>query len=102
MTRVADLVDHFRLACENAAIASDVWRGKGDGKAADGAAVEAMRATFDQVPFDGRVAIGEGERDEAPMLWIGEPLGNMHLYLWTNTGPRERSFHMTRKAVVSG
>lgn len=77
MARVGDLVDHFRLACENAAIASDVWRGKGDGKAADGAAVEAMRSTFDQVPFDGRVAIGEGERDEAPMLWIGEPLGNM-------------------------
>lgn len=77
MAGVADLVDHFRAACENAAIASDVWRGKGDGKAADGAAVEAMRSTFDKVPFDGRVAIGEGERDEAPMLWIGEPLGNM-------------------------
>lgn len=77
MGGVADLSDHFRLACERAAIASDAWRGKGDGKAADGAAVEAMRRTFDQVPFDGRVAIGEGERDEAPMLYIGEPLGNM-------------------------
>ena len=77
MASVGDLADHFRLACEKAAIASDSWRGKGDGKAADGAAVEAMRATFDNVPFDGRVAIGEGERDEAPMLWIGEPLGNM-------------------------
>ena len=43
--------------------------------AADAAAVEAMRATFDNVPFDGRVAIGEGERDEAPMLYIGEQLG---------------------------
>ena len=39
--------------------------------------VEAMRAVFDKVPFDGRVAIGEGERDDAPMLWIGEPLGSM-------------------------
>ena len=77
MAAVGELADHFRLACERAAIASDEWRGKGDGKAADGAAVEAMRSTFDQVPFDGRVAIGEGERDEAPMLWIGEPLGNM-------------------------
>ena len=38
------------------------------------AAVEAMRRTFDAVPFDGRVAIGEGERDEAPMLFIGEEL----------------------------
>ena len=36
-----------------------------------------MRAVFDTVPFDGRVAIGEGERDDAPMLWIGEPLGSM-------------------------
>lgn len=44
--------------------------------AADDAAVEAMRNTFDKVPFDGRVAIGEGERDEAPMLFIGEQLGS--------------------------
>ena len=44
-----------------AAIASARWRGKGDKMAADAAAVEAMRATFDNVPFDGRVAIGEGE-----------------------------------------
>jgi fructose-1,6-bisphosphatase class II len=36
-----------------------------------------MRKVFDEVPFDGRVAIGEGERDDAPMLWIGEPLGSM-------------------------
>ena len=38
--------------------------------------MEAMREVFDTVPFDGRVAIGEGERDDAPMLWIGEPLGS--------------------------
>ena len=72
-----DLGCHFLAATEAAAIAAAAWRGKGDGKAADGAAVEAMRAIFDQVPFDGRVAIGEGERDDAPMLWIGEPLGSM-------------------------
>ena len=72
-----DLESHFLSATEAAAIAAAAWRGKGDGKAADGAAVEAMRAIFDQVPFDGRVAIGEGERDDAPMLWIGEPLGSM-------------------------
>ena len=57
--------------------ASAAWRGKGDKNAADDAAVEAMRRTFDAVPFDGRVAIGEGERDEAPMLYIGEELGSM-------------------------
>ena len=72
-----DLENHFLAATEAAAIAASWWRGKGDGKAADGAAVEAMRKVFDEVPFDGRVAIGEGERDDAPMLWIGEPLGSM-------------------------
>ena len=72
-----DLADHFLQATEAAAVAASAWRGLGDGKAADGAAVEAMRAVFDNIPFDGRVAIGEGERDDAPMLWIGEPLGSM-------------------------
>ena len=71
----ADLVPDFLKATEAAAIAASKWKGLGDGKAADGAAVEAMRLVFDRVPFDGRVAIGEGERDDAPMLWIGEPLG---------------------------
>ena len=77
MALVSELSNYFLEACEQAAIASADWRGKGDGKAADAAAVEAMRKTFDKVPFNGRVAIGEGERDEAPMLWIGEPLGSM-------------------------
>ena len=73
----ADLIPDFLKATEAAAIASSKWKGLGDGKAADGAAVEAMRDVFDSIPFDGRVAIGEGERDDAPMLWIGEPLGSM-------------------------
>ncbi|MBT4391866.1 MAG: fructose-bisphosphatase class II family protein [Euryarchaeota archaeon] len=68
---------YFLDATESAAIAAAAWIGRNDGKAADGAAVEAMRKVFDTVPFDGRVAIGEGERDDAPMLWIGEPLGAM-------------------------
>jgi fructose-1,6-bisphosphatase class II len=72
----ADLIPDFLKATEAAAIAASKWKGLGDGKAADGAAVEAMREVFDSVPFDGRVAIGEGERDDAPMLWIGEPLGS--------------------------
>ena len=77
MTSTSDLADHFLRACEEAAIAAARWRGRGERKKADGAAVEAMRAVFDSVPFDGRVAIGEGERDDAPMLYIGEPLGSM-------------------------
>jgi len=76
MGKVSDLSNHFLEAVDMAAIASAKWRGKGDKMAADDAAVEAMRNTFDKVPFDGRVAIGEGERDEAPMLFIGEQLGS--------------------------
>ena len=76
MGKVSDLSNHFLEAVDMAAIASAKWRGKGDKMAADDAAVEAMRSTFDKVPFDGRVAIGEGERDEAPMLFIGEQLGS--------------------------
>ncbi len=72
-----DLEKYFLDATESAAIAAAAWIGLNDGKAADGAAVHAMRKVFDNVPFDGRVAIGEGERDDAPMLWIGEPLGSM-------------------------
>ena len=75
MANTSELANHFLRACEDAAIAAAKWRGRGERKKADGAAVEAMRAVFDSVPFDGRVAIGEGERDDAPMLYIGEPLG---------------------------
>jgi fructose-1,6-bisphosphatase II / sedoheptulose-1,7-bisphosphatase len=61
---------------ERAAIASAAWRGKGDEKAADRAAVEAMRTELSNVSIDGRIVIGEGERDEAPMLFIGEEVGS--------------------------
>ena len=60
---------------ERAAIASAGWRGKGDEKAADAAAVEAMRSELSNVHIHGRIVIGEGERDEAPMLFIGEEVG---------------------------
>ncbi len=60
---------------EAAAIASSLWMGKGDKNAADGAAVEAMRKAFDNVDICGTVVIGEGEMDEAPMLYIGEKVG---------------------------
>jgi fructose-1,6-bisphosphatase II / sedoheptulose-1,7-bisphosphatase len=61
---------------EAAAIAAARLIGRGDEKAADAAAVEAMRAALNQLPMDGTVVIGEGERDEAPMLYIGEKVGN--------------------------
>lgn len=60
---------------EAAAIAAAQLIGRGDEKAADAAAVEAMRRAFDDLYMDGTVVIGEGERDEAPMLYIGEKVG---------------------------
>ncbi len=66
---------------EAAAISAAKLIGRGDEKAADAAAVEAMRAAFNELDFDGTVVIGEGERDEAPMLYIGEKVG-------TGKGPK--------------
>ena len=60
---------------EAAAVAASKLIGRGDEKAADAAAVEAMRDALNQLDFDGTVVIGEGERDEAPMLFIGEKVG---------------------------
>jgi len=60
---------------EAAALAASRWMGRGDKNRADGAAVEAMRRSFDQVAISGTVVIGEGEMDEAPMLYIGETVG---------------------------
>ena len=60
---------------EAAAIAASQWIGRGDNDSADAAAVEAMRAALNELPMTGTVVIGEGERDEAPMLYIGEKVG---------------------------
>ncbi|MFC4242111.1 class II fructose-bisphosphatase [Gryllotalpicola reticulitermitis] len=62
-------------ATEAAAIAASVWVGRGHKEDADGAAVDAMRAFLGTVAFDGRVVIGEGEKDHAPMLYNGEHVG---------------------------
>jgi fructose-1,6-bisphosphatase II / sedoheptulose-1,7-bisphosphatase len=61
---------------ERAAVASSAWMGRGDEKAADQAAVDAMRQALNVLDIDGTVVIGEGERDEAPMLYIGERVGS--------------------------
>jgi len=68
---------------ESAAIAASRMVGRGDEKAADAAAVEAMRDALNRLAFDGTVVIGEGERDEAPMLYIGEKVGSA-----IGTGPK--------------
>jgi fructose-1,6-bisphosphatase II len=66
---------------EAAAIASARLMGRGDTMDADRLAVEAMRRVFDEIPIDARIVIGEGERDEAPMLFIGERVGDPSLAL---------------------
>jgi fructose-1,6-bisphosphatase class II len=70
-TRIVEMLE----VTEAAALAAGRWMGKGDKHAADDAAVEGMRTAFNDVDIDGTIVIGEGERDEAPMLYIGEKVG---------------------------
>src|SRR5512134_1264784 len=71
----SDLSLHFLSVVEQAAIACAHTMGQGDRHKSDQVAVEAMRKCLDSVPIDGTIVIGEGERDEAPMLFIGEKVG---------------------------
>ena len=66
---------------EAAALSASKWMGRGDEKAADQAAVDSMRVALNGMDIEGTVVIGEGERDEAPMLYIGEKVG-------TGNGPK--------------
>ncbi|RED17621.1 class II fructose-bisphosphatase [Parasphingopyxis lamellibrachiae] len=80
MTQPSEVLDRVLVlemvrVTEAAAIAASHLIGRGNEKAADAAAVEAMRTAFNGLDFDGTVVIGEGERDEAPMLYIGEKVG---------------------------
>ncbi|MCK8824479.1 class II fructose-bisphosphatase [Fuchsiella alkaliacetigena] len=70
-----ELTLEFVRVTEAAALAAAPWMGKGDKEGADQAAVDAMRAVFDTVNIKGTVVIGEGEKDEAPMLYTGECVG---------------------------
>ena len=70
-----DLVIEFARVTEAAAINCSKWIGRMEKNSADGAAVEAMRKMFDTINISGTVVIGEGEMDEAPMLYIGEKVG---------------------------
>ncbi len=82
-----DLSSAFLPVVERAAIACAHTMGQGDRHGSDKVAVEAMRKVLDRVPIDGRVVIGEGERDEAPMLYIGEPVGMAHAAGAGDAGP---------------
>ena len=74
----SDLSLEFLRVVEQAAIACAHTMGQGDRHKSDHVAVEAMRRVMDSVPIDGTIVIGEGERDEAPMLYIGEKVGMAH------------------------
>ena len=69
------LLDKFVRVSERAAFGASKYRGKNDKIAADQAAVDEMRSEFNKIEMKGRVVIGEGEMDEAPMLFIGEEIG---------------------------
>src|SRR3979411_70411 len=69
-----DTLDFVKVT-EAAALAASRWMGKGERDKADGAAVEKMRETLNEMEIRGRLVLGEGERDEAPMLFIGEEVG---------------------------
>jgi fructose-1,6-bisphosphatase II len=81
----SDLSLEFLRVVEQAAISSALTMGQGDRHRSDQAAVSAMRKELDTVPIDGTIVIGEGERDEAPMLYIGERVG---MALKANSGAR--------------
>src|SRR5574344_2301375 len=70
-----ELAIEFSRATEAAALAGYKWLGRGDKNAADGAAVLAMRHVLNEINIRGEIVIGEGEIDEAPMLYIGERVG---------------------------
>src|SRR5206468_9066657 len=74
----SDVSLEFLRVVEQAAIACAHTMGQGDRHKSDQVAVEAMRKVMDSVPIDGTIVIGEGERDEAPMLYIGERIGMAH------------------------
>ncbi len=83
----SDLSLEFLRVVEQAAIAAGHTMGQGDRHKSDEAAVTAMRRTLDTVPIDGTIVIGEGERDEAPMLYIGEKVGKIPTQQQSQNGP---------------
>ena len=93
----SDLSLEFLRVVEQAAIACAHTMGQGDRHKSDQVAVEAMRAVMDTVPIDGTIVIGEGERDEAPMLYIGEKVGMVNAK--NLSGPRPAQYDEVDIAV---
>ena len=93
------VLDAVRVT-EIAAIAASTLVGRGDEKAADQAAVDAMRTALNSLAIDGEIVIGEGERDEAPMLYIGEKVGRGGAAIDIALDPREGTT-LTAKAMAN-
>ncbi len=85
-----NLALEFVRVTEAAAIAASKWVGKGEAKKADGAAVDEMRDRFNQIDFKGSIVIGEGSKDEAPELYVGEKVGSG----WKSLGHRGGEFDL--------
>ena len=85
------LIQEILEVVEQAAIASAKLTGLGQKDEADAAAVEAMRLRMGKIEMKGKIVIGEGERDEAPMLYIGEEVGSGSCLLYTSPSPRDRT-----------
>ena len=95
----SDLSLEFLRVVEQAAIACAHTMGQGDRHHSDQVAVEAMRQVLDTVPIDGTIVIGEGERDEAPMLYIGEKVGMPHASRAPAAGTAHTDYQMVDIAV---
>jgi len=95
----SDLSLEFLRVVEQAAIACAHTMGQGDRHHSDQVAVEAMRQVLDTVPIDGTIVIGEGERDEAPMLYIGERVGMPHASKAPAAGTAHTDYQMVDIAV---
>lgn len=85
-----ELAIEFSRVTEAAALAGYKWLGRGDKNTADGAAVHAMRIVLNQVNIDGTIVIGEGEIDEAPMLYIDEKLVRAKVMPWISPSTRSK------------
>ena len=86
---------------EAAALAAGRWMGRGDKNAADGAAVDAMRLVLNSIAMDGIVVIGEGEKDEAPMLYNGEQIGDGSDPRSTSPSTRSRAPRSRRSVATT-
>lgn len=84
---------------ESAALSAARWLGLGNKEGGDGAAVDAMRLSFNSLDINGTVIIGEGEKDNAPMLYNGEKIGTVTVRVWISPSTRSKARTFWRQDV---